>query len=410
MELVHRKCAGLDVHKDVIVACARIVEERGVRRELKRFGTTTTELLALADWMQKLGVTAVIMEATGIYWRPVWNVLEGMFELTLANAAHVKNVPGRKSDVQDAEWLGELLAHGLVRGSFVPPRDIQEMRELTRTRKQLVAEITQHCQRLQKVLETGNVRLPSVVSDILGATGRAIIRALAKGENDRQVLAGLAEGRLRQEDKQKELVIALEGRLSPHHRFLLGFHLDTVEHLEKQVGSLEERIDEVSRPLAWAIDLLDPIPGISRLCAQVVISEIGVDMKRFPTVGHLLSWIGLCPRSDESAGKIRSRQIRKGNRWFKATFMQAAWAACRCKTSYYRSQYLRIKARRGAKKAVVALAASMVTAIYYMLRDGVAFQDLGPKYLEKRDKARLAAALVDRLNALGYQVQLPAAA
>jgi transposase len=410
MELVHSRCAGLDVHKKVIVACVRIVEGGKKTREIRRFGSATSDLLALGDWMEKHGVTHVVMEATGIYWRPVWNVLEGMFQLTLVNAAHVKNVPGRKSDVQDAEWLAELLAHGLVRGSFVPPRDIQEMRELTRTRKQLVGESTQHCLRIQKVLETGNVRLPSVVSDILGSTGRAIIRALAKGETDIAALAALAEGSLRQEEKQKELLTALDGRLTPHHRFLLGFHLDIIEHLDSQIAALNQRIEEVSRPFAWAIDLLDPIPGVSRVCAQVVISEIGVDMKRFPTVRHLLSWLGLCPRSDESAGKIRSRQVRKGNRWFKATFIQAAWAACRSKTSHYRSQYLRIKARRGAKKAVVALAASMATAIYYMLRDGVCFEDLGPRHLENRDKARIASRLVAKLRDLGYVVQLPAAA
>jgi transposase len=381
-----------------------------VKREVKRFGTTTRDLLALSDWLAEHEVTHVLMEATGIYWRPVWNILDGSFELVLANAAHVKTVPGRKSDVKDAEWLAELLAHGLVRGIFVPPREVQEMRELTRTRKQLVGETTQHTLRIQKVLETANIRLPSVVSDIVGATGRAILRALATGESDVRRLAELAQGSLRNEDKQQELTLALDGKLTAHHRFLLGFHLDIVDHLERQVDALNERIGEASGPFAWAVDLLDPIPGISRVTAQMVIGEIGTDMKRFPTVRHLLSWLGLCPKSDESAGKIRSRSIRKGNHWFKATFIQAAWAASRSKTSYFRQQYLRLKARRGAKKAVVAVAASMVTAIYYMLRDGVVYQDRGPQSFDAVDKARLTRQLVTKLTSLGYQVTLQAAA
>jgi len=406
VELVHKRCAGLDVHKKGVVGCVRLADGTQVRREVRRFGTTTRDLLMLADWLSSHGVTHVLMEATGIYWRPVWNVLEGTFELVLANASHVKTVPGRKSDVQDAEWLAELLAHGLVRGSFVPPRDVQELRELTRTRKQLVGEMTQHTLRIQKVLETANIRLPSVLSDIVGATGRAIIRALAQGESDLQRLAGLAQGSLRDPAKQIELITAMEGKLTSHHRFLLGFHLDIIEHLERQIEALNHRVETAAGPFTWAIDLLDPIPGISRVTAETVVAEIGTNMRRFPSVRHLLSWLGLCPRSDESAGKIRSRSIRKGNRWFKATFIQAAWAACRAKTSYYRSQYLRLKARRGGKKAIVAVAASMVTAIYYMLRDGVAFQDVGPHHLDTLNKARLTRRLIARLHALGYEVKL----
>jgi transposase len=408
MQELYPQCAGLDVHKDEVVACVRRVEGRRATHEVQRFATTTSGLLKLRAWLESHACTHVGMEATGVYWKPVWHVLEDGFELVLANAAHIRNVPGRKSDVNDAVWIADLLAHGLIRASFVPPRPIQELRDLTRTRRQLVREIVQHTQRLQRVLEDANIKLGSVVSDVLGVSGRRIVRALIEGESDAQRLSELGHGRLR--CSRRELAEALHGSVSEHHRFLLRQHLRTIEQLEETVAAFEARIEALLEPFRADIARLMTIPGISTTAAQVLLAEIGADMTVFPSAGHLLSWAGLCPRLDESAGKHRSTRLRRGAPWLKPVLVQCAWAAARTKNTYLQAQFLRIKARRGPRKAVVAVAASILTAAYHMLRDELDYRDLGPSHLGRRDSARVAARLARRIRELGYEVEIRAAA
>lgn len=408
METLYARCAGLDVHKDSVVACARLVTEAGVQQHVRSFGTTTNELLTLADWLIALEVTAVAMEATGVYWKPVWHVLDGSFDLVLANAQHVKNVPGRKTDVNDATWLADLLAHGLIRASFVPPTEIQDMRTLMRTRKQLVRERSQHVLRLQKVLEDANIKLSSVVSNIVGCSGRAILQALADGETDPQRLVACTTGKLKA--TRESLIAALRGRVRPHHRFLLKLHLAQIDALDQAISAVEAEVGPILEPFRHKAELLTAIPGISDTAAQVVVSEIGVDMSRFPTAGHLRSWATFCPRNDESAGKRRSTMMRKGAQWLKEVLVQAAWAAVRNKDTYFRAQFFRLKARRGPKKAIVAVASSMLTAIYYVLRDEVAFRDLGVRYFDALDKDKAVKRLSRRLADLGYEVTLKEAA
>ena len=408
MELLYERCAGLDVHKDSVVAAVRIGSGASVRREQKRFGTTTRELLEMSEWLSSHGCTHVVMESTGIYWRPVWHVLDGDFDLTLANARHVRNVPGRKTDINDATWLSDLLAHGLVRGSFVPEPAVQELRDLTRTRKQLGREIVQHTQRVQKTLEDANVKLSSVLSDMLGQSGRRILDAIVKGETDPTRLASLATSRVKATPEQ--LADALRGKITDHHRFLLKLHLDQIDALDALVARLDERIDRHVSPFRQAVKHLTTIPGISSTAAHVILAEIGPDMSRFPSSGHVVSWAGLCPRSDESAGKHRSTRIREGNASLKTILVQCAWAAARTKNSYLRAQFHRIKTRRGAKKAAVAVAASLLTIAYHMLRDGTAYTDLGPKYFDERDKQRVTKRLLRRLADLGVDVEVKRAA
>lgn len=408
MEVLYPKCAALDVHKEQVTACVRVVEGVEVTQEVRSFPTTTTGLLALAEWLLDAGCTHVVMEATGVYWKPVWHVLEGSFELLLANAQHVRNVPGRKSDVNDATWLADLLAHGLIRGSFVPPTPIQEMRDLTRTRKQLVREIAQHAQRIQKTLEDANVKLTSVISEVLGATGRAILNALIAGETDPLQLAALAHPGIKA--SKQELVEALRGRVAAHHRFLLKLHLAQIASLEQAVRDLEARMGDALEPFRAQVDNLKTIPGVSDVVAHVIAAEVGLDMSRFPTAAHLVSWAGLCPKLDTSAGKRRSTRVRKGAPWLKTTLVTAAWAAARKKTGYLRAQFLRIKGRRGAKKAVLAVAASMLTAVWHMLRDGRTYQDLGATYFDRRDQKRVASRLIKRLQSMGLTVQVQEAA
>lgn len=411
MKILHERCAGLDVHKEVVVACLRVVGAAGdVAREVRRFGTTTKELLAMAEWLRAQGCTHVGMESTGVYWRPVWHVLEAqeVFELVLANAAHIRNVPGRKSDVNDATWIADLLAHGLIRSSFVPPAPIQELRDLTRTRRQLVREIVQHKQRIQKVLEDANVKLGSVVSDVLGVSGRRMLRAMIRGQSDPRRLAALGSERLAA--SREALAEALQGRVTTHHRFLLKQHLAMVEHLEQSVGRFEAQIEVALRPFQSAVEHLVTIPGVSATVAQVLVAEIGVDMSQFPTAGHLLSWAGLCPGLNESAGKVLSRRLRKGAPWLKPVLVQSGWAAARKRNSYLQAQFLRLKSRRGPKKAVVAVAASILTAAYHLLRDQVPYQDLGPHYFLRVDHERKAQRLARQLRQLGYEVDLRKAA
>ena len=344
------------------------------------------------------------MESTGVFWKPIWHVLEGSFELVLANAGAIRNVPGRKTDVNDAMWIADLLAHGLIRGSFVPPTPVQELRDLTRTRTQLVHEIARHTQRIQKTLEDANLKLAGLITDILGVTGRAILEALIAGETDLDALANLRRRGIKA--SHEELVEALRGSVRNHHRFLLRLHLRQIEALQQGVQDLEGRMEDLLRPFRRSVELLTTIPGVSETTARVLLAEIGFDMAQFPSAGHLVSWAGLCPRSDESAGKRRSTRLRPGNTWLKSTLVQAAWAATRKKDSALRAQYLRLKSRRGPKKAVVAVAASMLTSAYFMLQRGVPYQDLGPSYCEARQPDKIAKRLVRRLCDLGFVVEL----
>jgi transposase len=384
------------------------IHEAAIRQECRTFGMTTRDLLALADWLTAERVTHVAMEATGTYWKSVWHVLEEAFTLVLANAGHIKGVPGRKSDVNDATWIADLLAHGLLRGSFVPPAPIQEVRDLTRTRKQLVREIAQHTQRIQKTLDIANLKITGLISNILGVSGRAILRALIAGNTDPERLADLARGSLK--NKRPQLIDALTGRVTPHQRRLLKLHLDLIEQVEAAVADVDTQLGEALAPFREAVQRIDAVPGIDRIVAQAVVGEIGLDMTRFATHQHLISWACLCPRLDESAGKRKSTRTRKGACWLKTVLVQAAWAAVRTKDSYYRAQFLRLRARRGPKKAILAVAASMLTAIYYILRDNVDYRELGGHYFDRLDRTKATSRLVKRLRDLGYRVQLEAAA
>jgi transposase len=364
-------------------------------------------------------VTHVAMEATGVYWKPVWHALSGSalpaeltdgevkddaFHLVLLNAMHIKKVPGRKTDVSDAEWIGELLAHGLVRGSFVPPTPIQDLRALTRTRKQLTRERVQHVQRIQKTLEDANIKLASVVSDITGKSARAIVDALANGETDPEKLAALVTTKLR---ASRETVLeVLRGNVRRPHQFLLRLHLDQVAAIERAIESIDAEVGERLEPFRNATDLLVTMPGIGDVVAQSIVSEIGTDMSRFPSASHLVSWAALCPGNDQSAGKHRSRRTRKGPVWIKTMLVQAAWAAVRRRDTYLNALFHRIKRRGGAKKAIVAVASSMLRAAYYMLRDGTPYRDLGPDHFTTVDREKIAKRLLRKLADLGVEVEL----
>src|SRR5215470_11629183 len=380
MKTLYRRCAGLDVHKKEVVACLRLVIRGKATYEVRRFPTTTRGLLELADWLEQAGCTHVAMEATGVYWKPVWHMLEGRFQQILANAAHIKGVPGRKSDTNDATWISDLLAHGLIRASFVPP------------------------QRIQAVLEEANVKLSSVITDILGLSGRRILKAIVAGETDPVRLSELGGTRLAA--TRSELADALHGRVHSHHCFLIGQHLKTIEQLEETITAFDARIEAALDLFRDAVERLKDVPGLSETSAQILIAEIGMDMKQFPTAGHLLSWAGLVPRLDESAGKRRSTRVRKGAPWLKPVLVQCAHAAARKKNSYFEAQYLRLKARRGPKKAVVAVAASILTTAYHMLADGTCYKDLGADHFARRDPRRVVAKLVSRIRSLGYHVEV----
>jgi transposase len=407
MEVLYPRCAGLDVHARSVTACVRIASGHDVTYQHRTVPTTTHGLLDLADWLAAASCTHVAMEATGVYWKPVWHILEGQFALVLANAMHIRHVPGRKSDMTDAAWIADLLAHGLIRSSFVPPAAIQDLRDLTRTRKQLVGEIARHTLRIQKTLEDANLKLTHVVSDILGTSGRAILRALIAGESDPARLADLTRGRLKA--SRAQVVEALHGRVTAHHRFLIDLHLTQIDALDAAVARLERHVGDAMAPFQAAVTRLTTMPGVSDTTARVLIAEIGADMTRFPTAGHVVSWAGLCPRLDVSAGKRHSTRIRHATPWLKTTLIQAAWAATRKKDSYLHAQFMRLTRRRGPKKAIVAVAASMLTAAYVMLRDGVAYRDLGGHYFTARDKQETTKRLISRLRDLGVTVEVKVA-
>ena len=404
MQVLHPRCAALDLGKDVLVAGVRLQEGSGVQRACRTYRTTRTQLLDLADWLTSLGITHVVMEATGSYWKSVWNLLEGRFELTLANPAQIKNLPGRKSDVNDATWMADLHAHGLIRGSFVPPPPITALRELTRTRKQFVREISRHTLRIQKLLDVANFKITGPISEILGVSGRRIVKALIAGETDPERLAALADPHLKA--SRAELVETLQGELSPQQRRLLKMHLKLIENLEMAVAQIDRDIAKAVDPFRELVDRLKGVPGLSDISAPALVAEIGVDMTRFPTARHLVAWARLCPRLDESAGKVHSRRILKSAAWVKTLLVQAAWCATRTRNSYLRAQFLRLRARRGAKKAIVAVAASILTAVYWMIRDGQPYRDLGFNYFQASDTDRFVRRSVARLQQLGYVVTL----
>jgi transposase len=419
MDILHERVAGLDVHQATIVACVRMMDGGKVTRECRSFTTTTAGLLALRAWLTGCGCSHVAMEATGVYWKPVWSILsDGDFVLVVANAAHIKNVPGRKTDMNDAMWIADLMAYGLLRASFVPAESLQELRSLTRTRKQLSREQSRHVQRIQRTLEEANIKLAGVICDIMGVNGRRMIEAMIAGVRDPGRLAALADRRLRA--SREELYEALQGRLTDHHGFLLQLHLGQYDALNAALAQIDRQIDAVVAkldeeaaaagqvPFRVLIALLCTIPGVGLLAATAILAEIGRDMSRFATAGHLLAWAGLCPAQNESAGKRKAARLRKGAPWLKTMLVQCAWAAKRKKDSYYRAQFYRLSCRRGPHKAICAVAAAILTAIYHMLKDGTAHHDLGANHFDRSRSQVTAKRLVAQLAKLGYQVQLQA--
>jgi transposase len=407
MERVYERCCGLDVHKRQVTVCVHVPDQQGERAELcAEFETMTADLLGLRDWLKGLGVTHVAMEATGVYWKPVYYLLEDDFELLLVNAQHVKNVPGRKTDVQDAQWLCQLLEHGLLKGSFVPPKPQRELRDLTRYRKSLVWERAREANRLQKVLEDANIKLASVASRPLGASGKAMLKELCEGNNDPAALADLAKGKLRA--KLPLLRRALEGRFRGHHALLVSHLLAHIEYLDETINSLSEEIEERMRPLEGQRELLCTIPGVAERTAEVILAELGPDMSRFPTHRHAASWAAVCPGHNESAGKRRSGKTRKGDSWLRTALIEAAQSgAGRTTDTYLHSQYLRVKRRRGHRKAIVAVAHSILVASYYILSEKKPYEDLGGDYFIRReDPERATQRLVRQLERLGQSVTL----
>jgi transposase len=410
MEVVYTHCCGLDVHKRVVVACLVTPGPAGGEpvKQVRSFGTMTAELEQLAAWLAERGCTVVAMESTGVYWQPIWNVLEasGRFELLLVNARHVKAVPGRKTDVKDSEWLAELLRHGLLRGSFIPDREQRELRELTRYRTALVQERVDHVNRLQKTLEGANIKLASVASSVVGVSARQMLTALIAGDASPAELAELARGRLRAELPALER--ALSGSFRAHHRFLVARLLETIDFLDEQLTELDREIEARQRPFAEVVQRLDAIPGVGRRTAEVLVSELGTDLSRFPSAGHLASWAGLCPGQDESAGKRRSGRTRKGNRALRTALVEAGQAAGRTKQSYLGAQYRRLARRRGKQKATVAVAHSILVIAYHLLTSPEPYRDLGPDYFDRADPAAEEQRLVRRVRQLGYTVTKPA--
>jgi len=409
MEVLYQVCCGLDVHKRTVAACLRRSGPKATRtEEIRTFGTTTRELLRLADWLGVAGCTHVAMESTGVYWRPVYQILEGNFELLLVNAQHIKAVPGRKTDVKDCQWIARLLEHGLLRASFVPPAPVRELRELTRYRRQLVQERAREANRVQKVLETANIKLGNVATDVLGASGRAMLKALIAGERDAEALAGLAQGVLRK--KEAQLREALVGRVTDHHAFMLQELLSHIEFLDQQIALFDVRIEAQTQPFAAALEQLDTITGVARRSAEQILAELGDDMSRFPTAAHAASWTGICPGHHESAGKRKSGRTRKGNRWLRATLIECARGAVRARDSYLAAQYHRVARRRGDKKAIVAVGHSILIAAWHILRHGVAYRDLGRDHFDRLDRDRLIRYHTRRLADLGISLSASAPA
>jgi transposase len=404
MEVIHKRCCGLDVHKDTVVACLMIREGGKVHKEVRTFLTMTVDLVVLHDWLKAHEVTHVAMESTGIYWRPVFNLLEEDFTVLLVNAAHIKTVPGRKTDVKDCEWIADLLSHGLLRGSFIPPEPIRDLRDLTRYRKSLTDERVREVNRLQKFLEAANIKLSSVANDVMGASGRAMLEALTAGSTDPQILSELAKGRLRK--KLPELRKALEGRFRPHHRFMVGEILTHIDFLDEAIERISQEVSCRIVPFSKTVEVMDLVPGINQRVAEGILSEIGVEMSCFPTDGHAASWAGVCPGNNESAGKRKSGKTRKGDRWLRRYLIEAAWAASRKKGSYLSALYHRLVVRRGKKKAIIAVAHRLLVIIYHMLKDQGSYRELGPDHFNKVNAVHVQRHHVRRLESLGFKVIL----
>ena len=399
MDAFHQRCCGLDVHKKSVVAC--VITPEG--REIRTFRTMTGDLLALADWLKDHQVTHVAMESTGVYWKPVYNILEDEFAVMVVNAAHIKTVPGRKTDVKDAEWIAELLQHGLLQASFIPDRAQRELRELTRYRRSLVQERSRAANRIQKLLEGANIKLASVATDVLGVSGRAMLAALAAGEEDPEVLAGLAKGRLR--EKTGELEQALRGLMRHHQRFMLTGQLRHLGFLDTEIEGLDQEVARRVHPFEETVAAVDTIPGVGRRTAEVIVAEIGTDMERFPTPGRLASWAGVCPGNKQSGEKRKPSPTRKGNNWLKPALVEAAKSARQTKT-YLGAQYHRLARRIGANRAAMAVAHSIIVILHHVIKTGQGFVDLGHPYFEERDRAAITRQAVRRLERLGHKVTL----
>lgn len=405
MDVLYTCCCGLDVHKKTVVACLLHELDSGeIGKELRTFSTMTADLLVLSDWLETAGCTHVAMESTGVYWKPIYNLLEGTFELLVVNAHHFKTVPGRKTDMRDAEWIADLLRHGLLRGSFIPSRQQRDLRDLTRYRRSLVEDRARVLNRLQKVLEDANIKLAAVASDLHGVSARTMLEALCAGEVDSVVLADLARGRLR--SKIPQLQQALKGYFTAHHGFLVTEYLAHIDYLDQAIDQVGTEIDQRLKAEDELVALLDTIPGISPRAAQMIIAEIGTDMQRFASAKHLASWAGLCPGNHESAGKRLSGRIRPGNRALRQVLMEAAHGASHTKNNYLAAQYHRLAARRGRKRAIVALAHNLLTIVYYVLKRREPYHDLGANYFDERDHTAVERRLVRRLEKLGYHVTL----
>ncbi len=405
MDAIYERCCGLDIHKRTVVACVIVPgSARQARKEIRTFGTMTDDLLALADWLAAEGVTHVAMESTGVFWKPIFNLLEDHFQLLLVNARDIKQVPGRKTDVKDCEWIADLLRHGLLKASFVPDRPQRELRELVRYRTTLVRERSAEVNRLQKTLEGANIKLASVASDPLGVSARQMLDALIVGSTDIAAMADLARGKMRA--KRDLLERALAGRMAPHQRFLLTEQLCHIDALDDGIARVSAEIAERMRPFGEALERLDTIPGIGQRMAEILVAEIGIDMSRFPSAAHLASWAGMCPGNQESAGKRKTGKTRKGNVWLRAALIESAHALGRGRGTYLAAQYRRLTARRGKKKAAVALGHSILVIVYHLLSRGEVYHDLGVQYFDEGRRERLERGLVRRLEDLGYKVNL----
>jgi transposase len=405
MEVVHERCCGLDVHKRTVVACLRTMRTQQTRT----FGTATQDLLALADWLISERVTHVAMESTSVFWQPIYNVLEGTeLKVLVVNAAHMKAIPGKKTDVKDAEWIADLLRHGLLRASFIPDRPQRELRELVRYRTSLIRQRAQVVHRIQKLLEGANIKLSSVVADISGASGRAMLEAVIDGQEDPAQLAGLARGRLR--SKHSQLTAALRGSVGPHQRYVLRSQLRHLDFMDAEISELNTEITRRLAPFQTVLDRLDAIPGIGRRTAEAVLAEIGPDVDRFPTAGHLASWARVCPGNNESAGKRRSGSTGAGNPWLRTVLIEAGLSASHTRGSYLAAHYRRLAARRGTQRAIVAVAHTLLVIIYHLLQDpNAVYQDLGDNYFDERNRTVAVRRAVQRIERLGYRVTVEAA-
>jgi transposase len=437
MQIVYQRCCGMDVHKDSVTACVLLIDEYGEwRSEKRKFGTMTRDLREMATWLASLRVEAIAMEATGVYWKPVWNILEAenKFRLLLVNAHHIKQVPGRKTDQKDSEWIADLLQHGLLKASFVPPQTIRRLRDLTRMRVKIRQMLATFANRIQKVLEDANIKLGSVASDVLGVSGRHMLHAVVEGQQDPEQLAALAQGRLR--EKRAELRLALEGHITDHHRFQLKFLLEFVQFGEKQLSQLEAEIRRlivqlepglvssegavtaapgageeamakaVKSPLQTVVEFWDTIPGIDELTASTLVAEMGANMDQFPSAGHAAKWAGICPGNKESAGKRLSGKTPKGSVWLRRALCQAAWAASRTKNTYLAAQYHHLIVRKGKKRTIVAVAHTMLVMAYHMAKRQCSYQELGGDYFDRRNADTMQHRLVKKLKNLGYEVTL----